>query len=91
MFSILDQKKVFYTILNHWDAITKYTLKPYDGKIVFFQAEDRFVRSMNTSLGEQWREVALGGIQIYDITGNHNSIMKPPNVEQIANILNDLI
>ncbi|NIA02531.1 MAG: acyltransferase domain-containing protein, partial [Nitrospirae bacterium] len=49
-----QQERVFNQVVDHWKSLSKYQLKPYPGKILLFQAENRFVHSKNVSLEKAW-------------------------------------
>jgi thioesterase domain-containing protein/acyl carrier protein len=61
-----------------------YFPQPYSGKMVLFYAMERdaFEGECDRDLG--WKSVAAGGLQIYDVPGNHLGILKDPNVRALA-------
>jgi 3-oxoacyl-(acyl-carrier-protein) synthase/thioesterase domain-containing protein/acyl carrier protein len=82
-----DQEFIFKVVKTHLSALAKYQPKPYPGKIYFFQASQRFFRRKNVSLGESWKELVNGKIEIQEIPGNHLSILLKPQVEKLAHYI----
>lgn len=66
-------------------ALRKYVLQVYSGKAAVFRTEDGLVveqREAGSKMG--WDKLALGGVDIYDISGIHNSIFKEPHVRSVS-------
>ncbi|HKN22944.1 MAG TPA: thioesterase domain-containing protein, partial [Terracidiphilus sp.] len=56
--------------------------KPYDGHILLFRARTQEDSYLDEALG--WRLLAKGGVTIYDIDGDHVSILRNPDVRALA-------
>jgi hypothetical protein len=68
-------------------AARKYVPKIYDGHLLVFVAKTRDDDPYrDKALG--WRPVALGGVTVYEIEGDHVSIFCNPDVRAIAERLN---
>lgn len=70
-----------------------YSPRPYPGRVTFFQASDRshgvFHRlELPSSL---WRRIALGGLEVYEMPGDHHAMLKKPYVQLLAQHLQTLI
>lgn len=64
-------------------AAESYVIKPKDVKIDLFRAENKtFYIEDFEYLG--WKGLAERGITIHDVPGDHNSILKYPNVKVLA-------
>jgi amino acid adenylation domain-containing protein len=66
-------------------ALRKYVLQVYSGRATVFRTEDGLVveqREADSEMG--WGKLALGGVDIYDISGIHNSIFKEPHVRSVS-------
>ncbi|MBN3938514.1 amino acid adenylation domain-containing protein [Nostoc sp. NMS9] len=66
-------------------ALRKYILTVYSGRATIFRTEDGLVvgqREADAKMG--WGKLALGGVDIYDISGIHNSIFKEPYVRSVS-------
>ncbi len=83
-----DQEILFERVKTHLQALTKYQVKPYGGSILFFEASQRFFRHKEVSLGSSWKELVDGRIEIQEISGNHLSILRQPQVTALVNSLN---
>lgn len=67
-------------------ALQKYSLEPFDDKVYLFKAKtcDHYVDDA-VYLG--WKKYAKKGVEIFDVPGNHLSMMVMPNVKEFALIL----
>jgi aspartate racemase len=66
-------------------ALRKYVLQVYSGQVTVFRTEDGLVVGQQESDPKMgWGELALGGVDIYDISGIHNSIFKEPHVQSVS-------
>jgi thioesterase domain-containing protein len=70
-------------------AAHRYVPQPYDGKVTLFWACDD-LRATN-DLVEGWRALAIGGIEVQEIPGNHLNIIKEPHVAELANKLTECL
>ncbi len=61
-------------------AFNSYKPQPYPGRAVLFRA----MEESHFSTLENWNELLLEGLDIYDIPGNHLSILQEPNVPLLA-------
>ena len=67
-------------------AAGRYEVRPYDGDVVLFAAADRSHIYDHLTPGLQW-ESWLSGIRIVTIQGNHDNLVRKPNVETLAVLL----
>jgi amino acid adenylation domain-containing protein len=80
-------KKRSLAILEHhnYQLINKYRqniCQAYGGKIVLFRAKIRTVEGYFSASGG-WEGLALGGIDVYDITGDHLKMILQPEIASI--------
>jgi len=69
-------------------AARDYKLTPYEGKIDLFRARRKTYYLPDFEyLG--WKNLALGGIKIHDVPGDHSEMFNHPNVEELAKILQE--
>jgi amino acid adenylation domain-containing protein len=80
--------EVYYHLMDkinekHYNALLKYNLEKYDGKVVMFKAMERpyFVDDFKY-LG--WQKYALQGVDVYDIPGDHLTMFAEPNCQILA-------
>ncbi|MEG5056961.1 amino acid adenylation domain-containing protein [Microcoleus sp. A2-C5] len=61
-------------------AFNSYKPQPYPGRAILFRA----MEESHFSTLENWNELLVGGLDIYDIPGDHLSILQEPNVPLLA-------
>ncbi|HWQ18485.1 MAG TPA: AMP-binding protein [Methanotrichaceae archaeon] len=83
----LSQKDLHYN--RYWSAIStaidSYTLQAYPGKIVLFNASesldpDGVLRDARLD----WARIATGGLEVYQIPGDHITLLEEPNLRILA-------
>lgn len=67
---------------NHY-AFRSYIPKPYHGAIILFRSTELSVAHSHDPAAA-WRHLALGGIEIHDVPGNHVTSMFEPHVRVVA-------
>jgi amino acid adenylation domain-containing protein len=67
---------------NH-GASARYDLQPYEGKTTLFRAEQSSLRAFDDPHAA-WSNLALGGLQIEEISGDHGDILMVPQVGELA-------
>lgn len=60
-----------------------YALRPYSGKVTLFRAVETSLRSSDDSYSA-WSTFAGGGVEVHEIVGNHEGILKEPQVSSLA-------
>lgn len=64
-------------------AVKLYVPQPYPGRLVLFKSSEGYLyseqRSPDHLLG--WGRIARGGVELYEIPGNHMDIVREPNVK----------
>ena len=68
--------------LNH-QILKKYAPQTYGGKLTLFRAEIRYSKGYFDADGGGWKGVALGGVDTYEIPGDHDSILSQADTAQI--------
>ncbi|MHB0874918.1 MAG: non-ribosomal peptide synthetase, partial [Anaerolineae bacterium] len=83
----LAQFERFVTVLRtHHDAWRAYRPGTYAGRVDVFRASERPADSDEPAdLG--WGELALGGVEVHEVSGDHLSIMHEPGVIELARLL----
>jgi amino acid adenylation domain-containing protein len=67
-------------------AQSRYTPRPYSGRLVLFRADGESGRdTTDPTLG--WDRLAGGGVTVYDVPGDHATILKAPGVRVLAEAL----
>ena len=86
-----DWKKALDLVLAaNTVAAKSFTPRPYRGHILVFKAKNQEgYLYRDKALG--WGPVALGGVTTHEIDGDHHSILRNPNVNAIAEKLDNAI
>ncbi|QEP43084.1 amino acid adenylation domain-containing protein [Ectothiorhodospiraceae bacterium BW-2] len=80
-----DRKVAIYNQMRHYsEAIAAYQTAPYRGKVLFFNAQQRFAGYEQFALDETWRDSIEPELAVYDIPGDHLSMLTPPHVADIV-------
>ncbi len=82
-FEVEQARRMFAVHRRHHDAAAAYTPAPYPGRLTLVRgrggwpewAEDR-------SLG--WGDLALGGVEILEVSGGHTNLLDPPHDREVA-------
>ncbi len=81
----------------HGRALTRYVFRPYEGKVVLIRALERGLNGIE-SLSERddptlgWSNLALGGLDIYDVaSAHHSTILLEPQVRAVGEIITQLL
>lgn len=70
-------------------ALFKYRHKPYRGRITLLSAEQGPGSTGPREMG--WAPLALGGLDIHVVPGNHKSMIESPHVEFTGRVLTECI
>ena len=73
---------------HNYMAVRNYVPKLYPGTVTFFCAVEEICPEENL-IG--WRRLARGGVDVVDVPGDHQTMIKEPNVELLAQALEDSI
>lgn len=65
-------------------GVVDYRARAYDGPVVVFRATEEPCAS--EAVG-RWASVATGAFRAYDVPGNHYTLLRPPNVDSLADAL----
>ena len=71
-------------------AARRYTIKPQNIKLDLFRVKETFYY-MHDAHYMGWRNLALDGINISEVPGEHNLLFAPPHDVEIANILQNVL
>jgi aspartate racemase len=71
-------------------AAGNYDVEPYCGKITLFRVNEKSIDSVNDPYAIWWR-VASEGVDLREISGDHLSLLKEPQVRLLAEQLSDAL
>ncbi len=66
-------------------AIQNYELRPIDARLILFRASEQDHAQGSYELG--WSGIFRGGVEVHDLTGDHERIFLEPNIEILASSL----
>ncbi|MEO8425575.1 MAG: amino acid adenylation domain-containing protein [Verrucomicrobiota bacterium] len=70
-------------------AAKLYRPKPYTGRITVFQATDRLSHPIDPQIA--WKHLALGGVDAFEVPGDHLTLVDEPHVRVLAEKLKGCI
>ncbi|MGC3998929.1 MAG: thioesterase domain-containing protein [Anaeromyxobacter sp.] len=82
----------FWLTREFYLAMTRYALAPYAGRVAVFRARDggyEYLRDPGPDLG--WGPLALQGVDAREVPGDHDTVMREPNVQILAQQVEDAI
>jgi amino acid adenylation domain-containing protein len=71
-----------------WAAAAAYRPRPYDGRVLFFQARDQPGQDIGARLG--WEKVARR-LEIRYVPGDHEDLLQGPNAAAVAEALSEAL
>ncbi|MGI4886524.1 MAG: non-ribosomal peptide synthetase [Janthinobacterium lividum] len=71
-------------------AARRYVIRPQKIKLDLFRVKNTFYY-MHDAQYMGWKELALNGVEISEIPGEHNLLFAPPHDVEIANILQNVL
>ncbi len=87
----LGVTRLLYEVFKHtFGAVARYEPMPLAHDIRLFHAKDTSLHAIpgvSSDIRAFWREVAIGGLEIIEVEGNHMSCMQPPHVAGVAKAL----
>ncbi|MEO8393984.1 MAG: alpha/beta fold hydrolase, partial [Chloroflexota bacterium] len=90
-----DDVPVLPGIKNVSQANGKLTLsyqpKPYEGEAVLFSTQEMRLGKGRASFEQAWEKIVLGGVQVCDVPGDHDTILHEPFVQVLAEKLSGYI
>jgi amino acid adenylation domain-containing protein len=78
----LSRKQRPLTVRNRYDILLNYNPQTYGGKITLLRARVRDVKGYSDPNGG-WGGLALGGVDVYEIPGDHITMLVQPKLAQI--------
>jgi phthiocerol/phenolphthiocerol synthesis type-I polyketide synthase E len=71
-------------------ALYSYVPRPAPIRVVLFRARERDAWTVSTP-EQGWPSLALGGLDVYDVPGNHITMNQAPHVQAIADRLHEYL
>jgi len=94
-FSSKKDSKGFYQLIKkikdkHLEAFRNYSMEPFDNKVYLFKAKV-CVHYVDDATWLGWTKYARQGVELFEVPGDHLSMLLPPNVEQFASLLEHVL
>jgi thioesterase domain-containing protein/acyl carrier protein len=78
------------SIETNYQAEQNYVPHPYSGRVTLFRARDRDLLDVSGhDMG--WRRIALDGVDVHVLPGDHSNILSDPNAQRLADRLRDCL
>ena len=75
---------------NNSRARNTYVPRPYAGRVTLFRAlQGHVLRCPDPTLG--WKEIALGGLEIVEVPGEHDVMIEKPHVGELARKMRECV
>jgi amino acid adenylation domain-containing protein len=74
----------FWLTQHFLKSAQRYTPQPYPGKLTILRATEVDPELLGAGPELGWTGLASGGIQVFDVPGNHHSLMQEPNIGVLA-------
>jgi amino acid adenylation domain-containing protein len=88
--AFLEAQQANIQATSRYYALQNYVPKPYKGRLVLFRAIEQDPFAVVTP-DLDWGTLAKGGLQVFDIPGDHLSILRAPNVQVLAEKLSECL
>jgi amino acid adenylation domain-containing protein len=75
---------------KHDIAFSKYKMTPYNGTIDLFRVKGRSY-FLDDPIYLGWKPYAMQGVDIHEISGDHKTFLLPPNVKELAKLLDEIM
>jgi acyl transferase domain-containing protein len=76
--------QLLHVVKANRTAMLEYVPQPYEGRIVFFRAQEAWEYEPPVRPEHVWLDIASGGIDVYTVPGNHITMNQQPHVQAIA-------
>ena len=87
----LQDFRSYVTVNNtQTQAWRGYEVKRYAGRITLVRSEET-VKSLTGSPDMGWSQVSDGGVDVFDVPGDHISMLQEPHVRTLASVIDDCL
>jgi thioesterase domain-containing protein len=81
---LADVRNLFKVFKANVGAMYNYTPEPLDVRVTLLRASEHFRIEGEQDRRMGWGAVALGGVEVHDVPGNHFNIVREPYVKSLA-------
>jgi thioesterase domain-containing protein len=82
--------RCFRLLIANMLAIRRYKPRDYPGRVVLFRASESLIPGLaghDPTMG--WGIVALRGVEVVEVSGNHVQLMLAPAIRRVADVMQD--
>ena len=83
-FALEDARRYVDVYRAHWNAANGYEPQVYPGRLTLFRASDKPEEFIRRNPARGWDKLAHGGVDIIAVPGSHQSMVKNPHAEILA-------
>jgi amino acid adenylation domain-containing protein len=81
-FTVADGQRYIHVFYANFAAFQSYAPQPWEGRLAVFRTAAEAATSPDPTLG--WGILAAGGVDLFEVPGDHITLVRPPNVELLA-------
>ncbi len=76
-------RQLFHVFQSNVEALRQFRPQVYPGRLIFLKANDAPGNPPATPEAD-WRKLALGGLELHSVPGNHYTMLREPQVQVLA-------
>jgi amino acid adenylation domain-containing protein len=78
-----ELRRLYRVYRANFTASHRYVALPYEGRTVLFRAEENLTRYQYDPTA-RWTEIISSGFRVYDVPGDHYSLLRAPHLQRVA-------
>jgi len=80
----LDQIRwLLHIFKTNLQAMERYTPRPYPGRLILYRADETW-EATGPDAQRGWDDLALGGVEVHTVPGDHFTLIRQPHVQTLA-------
>jgi thioesterase domain-containing protein len=80
-------RRILYVLRCHLGVVRHFRPQPYSGRLTLLRADQQVVRQFYTGKTLGWDDLVAGGMEVYQVSGNHATLFQEPHIEAVAEVL----
>lgn len=82
-------RRILRTLRHHLEVGARYVPDTYAGKAVLFRAKQSLAGDVVSEPDMGWSRLAMGGVEVYSVPGNHVAMLNEPYVRDLAHAVTE--